>query len=519
LKHQFIKCYPLGLVILAICQSIDGVVIAEARAGDASTLLQARVEGVTVYDSERLIAFAVAYAAQHEEQPSPNLVAEAIALIYREDGYFLVEVDSEVSGDHVVFRVFEGWIEGIAVEGVDRVAAKAIARYFDPILGVRPLSLGSFERAVMLANDLSGFDISTEIDYPDGQDGARLRILASREEGVIYITADNPPREFAEGFTARLGNESYSLLTPGDRLRVELGYAHFLDSGDSNDVLGSGFYRMPIGANGTYAEGFLSSSYARRGRSGEFQETDVLGFTGGLLIGYPVVRDIHRFQYILAEARYSDANSETPTQDFDSSSSAVGLTYVLGWSDDQGAPTRFNVTLTGGVANDEQALSSEEADQGFWHIRAGLGVSRPLHFIDRRSAIRAEIWGQYTTSRLSTTEEFYLGEREALRGYAFAELAGDYGASGTLEVSHQISNATGFVWNLRPFVFFDAGYADSFEDTSGDDTNTLASAGVGSDVHFDYGFSASGYLGVPLIDGPFTDSGSPAVYLRVTKTW
>ena len=39
------------------------------------------------------------------------------------------------------------------------------------------------------------------------------------------------------------------------------------------------------------------------------------------------------------------------------------------------------------------------------------------------------------------------------------------------------------------------------------------------DLQFAFGMHVRGYMGVPLKDGPFTDSGSPGFYLSVTQVW
>lgn len=506
-------------VLLGLYFGISPQTLREAIAQDGPVFVHSSANGVTVYESSALINFAITHASQDGAAASAESVAEAMEIIYREDGYFLVEVAYEVFADRIVFSVFEGWIETVSVEGVDATTAARIAAYFEPVIGVKPLRLAPFERALMLSDDLAGIDVTTEIDYPDGQEGARLRILASKRESLTYLTADNPPREFGDAITARLGHQEFSLLTPGDSLRVELGYSHFSEGGDSDGLLGSAYYQAPVSSDGTYAEGFLSSNLARRGQSGAFEETDIFGFTAGALVGHPLYRDIHSFEYLLAEVRHSEANSETPTQEFDSSASALSLSYLHGWNDDHGLPTRLNLTLTGGIADDKQALSGEEPDDAFWHVRAGVGTSRPLTFIDDRTALRAELWGQYSTSRLPTVEEFYLGEREALRGYSFAEVVGDYGLNSTLEVSHQFAGPAASIDFVTPFVFLDAGYADVTEDAFGNETSTLASAGIGSDLQFTFGMHVRGYMGVPLKDGPFTDRGSPGFYLSVTQVW
>ncbi len=75
------------------------------------------------------------------------------------------------------------------------------------------------------------------------------------------------------------------------------------------------------------------------------------------------------------------------------------------------------------------------------------------------------------------------------------------------------------MWDIVPFVYIDAGYADVTDDTFSNPIETLMSTGIGVYAYMQHGIYMTSYIGIPLIEGPFTDSGSPAFYLAASKVW
>ena len=487
---------------------------------DAAHATDATVSGVTVYEPGHLIAFAIAHVQELGGELHTAAIADAVEQVYREDGYFLADASAWSEGGRLHVAVWEGWIETVDIVGGDADLAARVSAYLRPLLGRSPLLLADFERAVMLVDDLAGVDVSTEIEHPEGQAGAHLRTFLREHEGGVYLGVDNPPRAFGDAISARLGARAHSVLDAGDLLHLEFGYSYYSDDRARGDGwFGNVFYRRPVGDAGSYAEGYVSTSFAQRDLAGTFQDTDVEGFTGGLLFAHPLLRDVHAFRYLAAELRHSVADSETDRQVFDSEATALSVSYLLGRNDGDGAPTRFNLTLTGGVSDETGRLGGGVADDHYWHLRAGVGTSMPLPAIDQATALRAELWGQVTGSKLPTVDEFYLGSRESLRGYVFAEVTGDYGISGTLELAHHLRLPGDFLRSITPFAFLDVGYADHNGAGAANRIASLASAGVGATLELRDAFALHGHVGVPLKDGNFSESGSPALYLQFSKGW
>jgi hypothetical protein len=61
--------------------------------------------GVTAYDPQKLWLFAVEHAHKQSTEFNVEDIAQAIQLIYREDGYFLVDVHISHSGNSAQLTV------------------------------------------------------------------------------------------------------------------------------------------------------------------------------------------------------------------------------------------------------------------------------------------------------------------------------------------------------------------------------------------------------------------------------
>lgn len=514
---------------LASCLTILAVIflagVSQPETAAARTLTgndRVAVTGSTLYEAGQLLGFASQHVLQSDGVVTVDRLARAIELIYREDGYFLAEASSTVRPDGtVVFAVSEGRIDSLSIEGVDARTKGAIAAILTPLIGRSPIGQAEFERAVMLVNDLAGISVTTEIDYPHGTDGARLRVLASQRRMGGYATIDNPPRPFGESVNVQLSQEFYSTLIAGDLLRLTAsGTGYFGEAGDGFEFGGIGYYRAPIGSSGLFAEAFLGNVFARRDSNAVLDETDLRGLNGGVLLGYPIARDLHHYQYALLEARHSEADSEAGPEDFTSTANVLSLAYLYGYNSDDGGLVRFGLSATAGWRGEDPAAGLDDGDDHFWHVRAGFGINRPLNFIDPDVHLLAEVWGQVTTSRLPSVEEFYLGDWEWLRGYSFAETNGDLGFTASLELSRTLSFENRILHHATPFLFLDFGDirnndADPFED----ENRFLASAGIGSTFSLTKNVSLRGWLGVPLIDGPQVNQFSPSVRFSLTKAW
>jgi len=500
--------------IAAISLLAHGIVPTQAQTA------QYGVQGVTAYEPNQLIGFAYSHAAA-SGVATPDGVAQAIELIYREDGFLLAEVEILVQADgSLLFFVHEGHIEQITIEGVDEGLFGAIKGYLAPLAGQRPLTQAGFERALMLASDLSGVSLTTEFDYPDGMQGARLTVTGETRRHAGAITIDNPPRELGKAISLRVTEEIYSLLIPGDMLRLNGSVTGHHDTvGDGYSLAGTAYYRAPIGASGLYAEAFAGNVIGERDGSGAFADTELRGFEGGVLLGFPIRRSLHDYSYLLGEYRHSSVESEGGGIGFTSGVHAASGMLLYGHDSAEGAPTRLGVIATGGWRDGSAPPGEDDGDDQFWHLRAAFATSQPLYALHEDVSVVFDIHGQWTNARLPSVEEFYLGSRDSLRGYRNGEVSGDSGFSGSLEL-HHIAETGGPITRINSYAFLDFGHVRNNAPGANEVAEmSLASAGVGLRAYLDNGFSAHGWLGVPLADGVSTGRYEPAGLIGLTKAW
>ena len=475
------------------------------------------VLGVSHYEPTELLTFATLLTQQQFGAVTPKGLAQNIETIYLEDGYLLAEVFLAADGRTLV--VDEGEVGDIVIEGVDEDHFRLIEAYIRPLLAKRGLQQEDLERAIMLVEDIGSVTATAEFDYPVGAAHARLRIIGEElDRDYGSVTLDHPSRAFGEAVRLSLSQTYLSFFTAGDLLRFDLSGTTETDSDDTS-VSGAVTYRMPLGGSGLYGEAYLGNVGAYRDANGSLQETESLGRTAILALGFPFVRNVDTYGYGLLEVRQSASEVDVADQTFESEADVISASWIYGKALTTGGALEYAVNVVYGEQRKE-FQGVDDRDETFSHVRLGFGYEHPIGLFGPETTIRAEVWGQYTEDRLPGGEEFYLGGIDAERGYLFGEVQGDSGYSASLEVSRDLFPDSAHVNRIRPFGFLDIGQIWNNDPSTAEIADaTLSSVGFGIDAEFTNGLFARSYVATPLEDGPFTQAGEPAFYLNLTKSW
>ncbi len=478
------------------------------------------VAGVSVYDPKTLLAYAVIHDLTIHGVSSVAGTLDAIEQIYREDGYMLAEarVNGDPVQDKLVIAVYEGYIERVEVSGLTADAANRVAGYFSDLLRQTPLHRNDFERALMLASDLSGIDLRSEIVFDTDGDGATLRLRGHQYGQVGGLTLDNVPLPGADALRGYVVQEAYSLAITGDMLRV---FAVATDEvNDSYSLAGTVFYRRPLGTDGWYVEGFAGDAFSRRNYTDVVEPSDQLGMNAALAFGRAIRRDLHGFTYLVGEYEYLDAESRLASGKLPSTAHSARLYLIHSRIDSDGGQLLGSLVLSAGGRPDRSSLQPGDGNRRFSHVRVSAALVEPLDSFDDQTFLRIEATGQWTGDRLPSVEKFSIGYLPYLRGFTPAEAIGDRGYSGTVEVSHVLDSTGRLPGGVAPYLFVDFGRVSDRRPIAGAPSGTtLTSAGVGAIVSLNRRFSLSAWLAVPLSDGVLTESGDVAVYLSLTKGW
>lgn len=485
---------------------------------DSTKADQAVISGVTAYDPQQLLRFAIAHASANGGETSAASIADAIELIYREDGYPLAEVALSYSQDgNPVFQVDEGRLRELTVSGLKPKTENRVRSYAQNLLDKAPLKQAELERALMLSSDLAGIALSSQLSASTAGSGSALVISGGESTSSGAAGIEIVPIRPGSAVRSFVVQEFYGAVTGGDMVRL-LGQAT-LDRGDDWSFSGMAYYRAPIGSNGTYIEALGGNTVARRDFANITGDSRLTGWNAAFVVGHPIHRSMTDFTYLLAEYEFVDARSRFLGQKLQSSAHAIRLRTLKGTDLPDGSLFRAALTVSGGKRPDTDMGRLPDGAKTFAHIRSEIGLAVPLDK-NQLTSLRVEFRGQWASARLPEVERISMGHAPFLRGYAPAEVTGDRGYGATTEFSRSIAVNGRLLRELVPFAFGALGYTDIIRPRFADpNSTTVASIGLGSHFHLKGGMRLSGWAALPLNDGPRSRSGNPAFHASLTVGW
>lgn len=535
MSKRYLARFTQLLLLIGVCSEFSTALYAQTSSHQTRpltpnpvqiSLSQVNLSGVSVFNPSQLWSDALKRSSAGANAQSYLEVCDAVKNIYREAGYFLVEVSCKVDRGVLNATVYEGKIRKIEISGVDDALAQKISDIITEAIGSGPVTLENFERGVMLAKDLSGVYLTTEVidDAQSGNDVLRVAAKFVKQRGSFSI--DNLPRNFGQGMYAVLTEEVYSTLTAGDMFRLNVLPSSDFD-GQWSGVFGTATYRAPLNNDGLYGEltagtGLTKTFYSGTSTSPNdtFQKTNL----ASAIVGYPIIRNTHEFLYTLSEVNYySLAGTNTGVTNINTGVFRQFLTYST--NTNNGQSTRASITASAGTSG-VQVLQTTPTqnlnDANFYSLRAGAGHITPLDNLSVGLGLRLEASLQYTSNSLPTVEKYFLGDRTRLRGYGYAEVIGDTGYAATAEVAQYFHVGWNYMDSISPFGFFDFGAVKQNTAVQGNFVNqaNLASFGVGVQTNSREKFSVRGWYGVPMKSIPNgTQAYSPAFWLQLTQSW
>lgn len=319
----------------------------ETATAETAVADRAVISGATLYDAQQLLEFAIAHAGAKGGVANASSIAEAIELIYREDGYPLAQVALSYSqeGDPV-FHVDEGRLSEISVTGLKPGSEQRVRSYTRTLIDKAPLKQADLERALMLSSDLAGLALVSQITPAASETGSKLSITGTESKSSGAAGMEIIPIRPGSALRGFIVQEFYGAVTGGDMIRL-LGQAT-LDRGDDWSFSGMAYYRAPVGPDGSYVEAFGGNTVARRDFANITQDSRLTGWNAALVFGHPIHRNMTEFTYLLAEYEYVDARSRFLGRKLQSSAHAIRLRVIKGIDQPDGSLFRAAMTLSGG---------------------------------------------------------------------------------------------------------------------------------------------------------------------------
>lgn len=480
---------------------------------------QHEVHGVTVYDPSQLLAFAWAHAASGGGPPTLKATAEAMALMYREDGYPLAEVvaEADLATGTLRWRVTEGHVDAVEVsEPHDQLAASVLAR-LQPLTQIRPLRQADLERALALVDDMPEVSMTSRL-MPSAQgSGHTLQVNMVRTPRQGWLGFDLVPVK--PGYAKRLmvQDQRHGLLQPGDMLRL-VGVVT-AEPSRGNSAFGSLTYRVPVGLGGNYLEAMAGNGRSVRDLSSIPARSDLRGLNLSLAWGHPLARDLHGHTHFVAALEHANATQRWAGQAPESEATAIRVYWVKAHTNENSRLRQTSLVLSAGQRPSTPAGAAPDGERHFAHVRAAYGLSGPWTLGDTALTYRLEGALQWSPHALPAVEKTTLGHYPYLRGYAPAEVAGDRGLGAIYEVVRRGSISQGMT-PVVPFGFVSAGRVNSVAHGGQQAQGwTLASLGLGLRGVSSGGLSAEAWVAVPLRNGPLSRKGKTAFFMTIGTKW
>lgn len=390
-------------------------------------------------------------------------IVQDITNYYRNNGYIISRAilpPQHVKGGVVKIQIIEGFIDKVNVTGNPRGAKCLVKAYGRKISECRPLSIKRMEHFLLIANEIPGVTTKAVLSPSKETTGAAdLTLVTDARPFIGYLSYDNYGTRYIgpQQMTANLainsifasGDSSQLTITKtprGSQLTFgDFNYSTAFFNNGTRFLLGGtrahtrpGFVLKPVKIDGENLNYYTSLTFPTR-RSREESLTWALGFN--YLDSYVTTFDIELYTDHIRSLSFGG------TYNFVDKYKGSNIIYgdirkglpILGYTSD----TNPNTALT--------SRPGGHAD----YTKVDFQVSR-LQAITQNLSLLGLIKGQYAFEALLAAEQFTFGGSQLGRGYDVAELIGDRGLAGSLELRYNIAIGN-ILQTLQPYIYYDAG--------------------------------------------------------------
>ncbi|MFK4501011.1 hemolysin activation/secretion protein [Bradyrhizobium japonicum] len=441
------------------------------------------VSGAQAIPRDRIAAAYQPYLGKKVSQADLAAIAGAISDLYRADGFHLsraIVPPQDIADGRVRIQVIEGAIVQAELKG-DGAEQFGVRPMLGPVLAEQPSRLATLERQLFLINSGPGIRITdTALEEIGGATGRfRLIVLLKTWHVFSSVGLDNLGSSSVGPWQTYATGAFNSYLTPGDTLAVNL-------STIANDPRELGFARLsydaPVGVDGVRLGASVLYSAVRPGDArrldSDITTTEAFELRASTV---PFMSQSSALTLTLAGtfSNVSEHDLYGPWYNDHIRTASLTADYRL---QDRFGGTNF-ATLTyrqgldifGASHFDDDLLSRDGAASNFSVLN--LWFTRYQTLNDAWS-LKLSAASQTASRPLFLSQQFYLGGAAFGRGYGAAEISGDNGLAGSLELRFDQKLNFRYWTGYQLYAFGDAGavWNDGYRLSDG---LSLTSAGAG----------------------------------------
>ncbi len=279
-------------------------------------------------------------------------------------------------------------------------------------------------------------------------------------------------------------------------------------------------HKRQIGNEGTTIEGTYSIARSEPGSTLADLEFESASDVVGVTVEHPVVRSRSQNLKVraTADARTSEVKTLGDRFSKDTTRSIrVGASYDF--ADEYKGINLVDFEFSKGLdllgGDDRETLSRADGKQDYAKVNAQL--SR-LQRLGKFTNLLATVRGQYAFNPLLASEEFSFGGASQGRGFDPAELTGDHGIGGTLQLSYDLPMCRKCLKDISMYGFYDAGMVWDADGSNSEERTFASSAGLGASMNFTDKLSGKIEVAKPLTKSRANDNGdgkAPIMLMRL----
>lgn len=464
-----------------------------------------RIVGNTLLPEAQLRALVAGYQDRELTLGDLDDLADRISAAYLAAGYPLVRVyvpAQTLASGVVELAVVEARYGKVVLDNRSAVKDGPLEATLAPLQSGQPVSNRKLERSLLLLSDIPGAQTGSVIRPGDAPGTSDLLVgvtSAPRYTGTLGL--DGYGNEYTGRARVTGSFDVNGLLHRGDLLDFSAA-----SSGGGMNYLQGG-YRYLLNGQGTTLRAGVSSLHYHLG-----DQLAALGAHGSALVGsltltQPIVRNTVANLYGQLEFDRKLLKDVIGIVGIDTDRQAnVWVATLAGDERDAHGVTNYNLSVARGDIDYGNSLAGlldqfTARTQGSY-TRYGFSLSR-LQRLGERDALYAGYSQQWSSRNLDTSEQFFLGGPNTVRGYDVGALAGSQGKLLTLEYRHDF-DVPGVAGRWQASAFGDTGRVSVYKDVfaPGPNSGRLSSAGLGLHWAGPHNWTASAALAKPIGSTP-----------------
>ena len=429
-------------------------------------------------------------------------MASAVSDLYRAAGFHLsraIVPPQDIASGSVRIQVIEGSIAEVVLkgEGAEQFGIRALLK---PVIAEQPSRLATLERQLMLVNTRPGVRvIDTQLEET-GKASGHFRLVISVQTWHVYafVGFDNLGSSAVGPWQSYATAAYNSMIAPGDTLALNLSTT----PGDPRQLRFArlsydtpvGVDGLRIGASGLYSEvwpGDWRRLFADNTKTEAFElrasiaplQSQKQTLTLTMAAGFSNVTERDFFGPIYHDAiRTISLNGDYRLQDNFGGTNLLTVNWRQGL-DILGASDKSDPwTSVWGASPKFSALN-------FWFTR--------YQTLNDAWSLKLASAGQTASGPLYLSQQFYLGGLAFGRGYGAAEISGDNGIAGSLELRFDQKLNYKYWTGFQLYSFVDSGLV-WWDGVRPSDGTALTSAGGGVRLFFGGDLQVDLGVAVPL---------------------